>query len=204
MSEVEQEATQRLSPPALKRWQRAQDRLREMGAGLERIRELVIKLRTFSRMDEGTQKSVSMRESVESLLMMLTHRTKDRIEVETQFGEPDVVECYPSLMNQAVMNLLTNSIDAIEDAGKITITTGADADVYRISVADTGTGIPPEVRERVLEPFFTTKAVGEGTGLGLSITYSIVRRHGGALELSEAKGGGTRAVITIPLTASDD
>ena len=100
---------------------------------------------------------------------------------QTSFGSPDLVDCYPSLLNQAVMNLIANSMDAISGAGTIAITTGAVEGAYQISVRDTGTGIPPELRERVLEPFFTTKAVGEGTGLGLAITYSIVK-HGGTLK----------------------
>jgi two-component system NtrC family sensor kinase len=170
-----------------------------MKLGLERIADLVVKLRTFSRKDEGELKHVSVRESVQSLLTILAHRTRDRIRIETVFGEPDSIECYPSLLNQAVMNLVSNSIDAIEGPGTITIRTGAVEDAYRISVDDTGPGICPELRERVLEPFFTTKPVGLGTGLGLSITYSIVQRHGGSLELRDAEGGGTSALITIPI-----
>jgi signal transduction histidine kinase len=115
------------------------------------------------------------------------------------FGEPDSIECYPSLLNQAVMNLVSNSIDAIDGPGTITIRTGAVGDAYRISIDDTGSGIRPDLRERVLEPFFTTKPVGLGTGLGLSITYSIVQRHGGTLELCDAEGGGTSAIISIPI-----
>ena len=82
---------------------------------------------------------------------------------------------------------------------QIAISTGADGDAYRISIADTGTGIPEALRERILDPFFTTKPVGQGTGLGLSITYSIVRKHGGALEFGRAEGGGTEVVIRIPM-----
>ncbi len=184
-------------------WTRANDRLREMSPGLERIRELVLKLRTFSRLDEGELKRVSVRECVESVLTILGHRLKDRIHVETQFGAPEELDCYASLLNQAIMNLVSNAIDAMEGAGTLRITTGALGAEYGISVQDTGTGIPAELRERVLEPFFTTKAVGQGTGLGLSITYSIVRKHGGVLELLDAEGGGTRAVIRIPLTQRD-
>jgi two-component system NtrC family sensor kinase len=172
-----------------------------MKLGLGRIADLVVKLRTFSRKDEGELKRVSVRESVESLLTILSHRTRDRIRVETQLGEPDMIECYPSLLNQALMNLVSNSIDAIDDRGSITISAGAADGAYRIMVEDTGCGIPVALRERVLEPFFTTKPVGRGTGLGLSITYSIVQQHGGTLELCEADGGGgTRAIITLPMS----
>ena len=163
------------------------------------MRDLVLKLRTFSRLDEGERKAVSIRECIESLLTILGHRLKDRIDVQTRYGEPDFVECYPGLLTQAVMNLVANAIDAIHERGTIIIATGADGDAYRISVADTGTGIPDELRERILDPFFTTKPVGQGTGLGLSITYSIVRKHGGALEFGRAEGGGTEVVIRIPI-----
>jgi chemotaxis response regulator CheB len=188
-----------LSPAEKEHWDRANSRLSEMNLGLERIRELVVKLRTFSRLDEGERKIVSVRECVESLLTILSHKLKDRIAVETHFGEPDRLECYPSLLTQAIMNLIANAIDAIDGQGHIAVRTGAGEGGYQIAVSDTGHGIPPENRERVMEPFFTTKPVGEGTGLGLSIAYSIVRKHGGTLQLSEADGGGTRALIWLPL-----
>jgi two-component system NtrC family sensor kinase len=188
-----------LSEPAKQNWERAVSRLAEMQLGLERIRDLVVKLRTFSRLDEGEQKRVSIRECVESLLTILSHRLKDRIEVVTKFGAPDELECFPSLLTQAIMNLVANSIDAIDGPGRIDIRTGAADGYYEIAVADTGHGIPPQIRERVLEPFFTTKPVGQGTGLGLSIVYSIVRKHGGTLELADAVGGGTRVVIRLPM-----
>jgi two-component system, NtrC family, sensor kinase len=188
-----------LPEQARESWDKAASRLTEMALGLERIRELVVKLRTFSRLDEGEQKVVSVRECIESLLTILQHRTSDRIQVETTFGTPDQLDCFPGLLTQAIMNLVSNAIDAIDATGTIRIRSGQDNDAYEISVADTGSGIAEELRERVLEPFFTTKPVGQGTGLGLSITYSIVRKHGGTLELRAAEGGGTRAVIRLPL-----
>jgi len=109
------------------------------------------------------------------------------------------VDCYPSLLNQAIMNLVANGIDAIEAEGQISISTGADADGYAILVADTGCGVPPELRDRIFEPFFTTKPVGHGTGLGLSITYSIIERHQGTLDILPRTGGGTVATIRLPL-----
>ena len=187
--------------PALEKWQRANDRLREVTPGLERIRDLVVKLRTFSRLDEGELKRVSIRECVESVLTILHHRMKE-VTVETSFGAPDEIACYASLLNQALMNLISNAIDAMEHRGTLRITTGADGKDYTIVVCDTGPGIPVELRDRVLDPFFTTKPVGEGTGLGLSITYSIVRKHMGTLELSEAEGGGACITIRFPLAGA--
>lgn len=191
-----------LAEELLGTWQRVTDRLAEMDTGLVRMRDLVLKLRTFSRLDEGERKVVSIRECVESLLLILGHRFKDRIDVQKQYGEPDLLECYPGLLTQAVMNLVANAIDAISGRGAITIITGAAGDSYRISVVDTGTGIPEKMRDKILDPFFTTKPVGQGTGLGLSITYSIVRKHGGSLEFTPGEGGGTVASIRLPLPAT--
>jgi two-component system NtrC family sensor kinase len=169
-----------------------------MELGLARIADLVVKLRTFSRLDEGEFKPISVKESILALLTIVGHRLAGRIEVVTHFGEPDTLACSAGLMNQAVMNLVVNAIDAMEGDGTLTISTGADGEVYRIVVADTGSGIPVEVHERIFEPFFTTKPVGEGTGLGLSLAYSIVKKHGGTLML-ESQERGTRASICIPL-----
>jgi two-component system NtrC family sensor kinase len=113
------------------------------------------------------------------------------------------LECYPALLNQVLLNLIANSIDAIEGTGTVRIGAGASeaGDAFVITIADTGPGIPPDLRERVLEPFFTTKPVGQGTGLGLSIAFSIVKKHGGTLALEDAPGGGALATITVPLGA---
>ncbi len=203
LSQVEAELPAPLPEPAQASWQRANDRLREMAPGLERIRELVVKLRTFSRLDEGERKSVSIRECVESVLTILGHRLRDHFVVETSFGEPDRIDCYASLLNQAIMNLVANALDAMGEQGTLRISTGASDGMYSIVVADTGPGIPAELRERVVEPFFTTKPVGQGTGLGLSITYSIVRKHGGTLELSEPSGGGACVTIRFPLEPAE-
>lgn len=180
-------------------WKRAHARLKEIDGGLQRIVDLVLKLRTFSRLDEGERKFVSFHECVESVLTILHHRTKERITVVTNLRPPDLIDCYPSLLNQVLLNLIANSIDAIEGRGTITISSGAEGESFVISVTDTGPGIPQGLRERVLEPFFTTKPVGKGTGLGLSIAYSIVKRHEGTIELGEAPGGGASVSIRIPL-----
>ncbi|HYQ04625.1 MAG TPA: ATP-binding protein [Polyangiaceae bacterium] len=185
-------------------WQRAHARLQETQLGLSRIQELVLKLRTFSRLDEGERKRVSVRESVESALTILQHRIGARraLAIATQFGEPDGIDCYAGLLNQAVLNLISNAIDAIDGPGTITITTGAEDGWFQLLVEDTGCGVPEAVLDRVFEPFFTTKPVGAGTGLGLSITYSIAKKHGGNVELLPREGGGTRAVLRFPIGAT--
>lgn len=178
---------------------RAQVRVVESANGAKRIADLVLNLRTFSRLDEGERKATSISESVASVLMILEHRHRGQLSIETHFGYPDLVECFPSSLNQAVMNLVSNAIDAVGPEGSICINTGADGGHYLIVVSDNGSGIPEALRQRVFDPFFTTKPVGQGTGLGLSISYSIMQAHGGSLDLSPRPGGGTIATLRLPL-----
>lgn len=179
--------------------ERALNRLDETAGGLQRIQEIVKHLRTFSRVDVGERTLASIPEGIESVLLMLQHRLRDRIRVETNFEGPSRVECAPSLLNQAVMNLVANAIEAIEGPGSIRISTGLRGNDYIITVADDGPGIPVEIRERVLEPFFTTKPIGRGTGLGLAITYSIATSHKGTLHLDTGSNGGTVATLSFPV-----
>ena len=181
------------------KWVRALDRLSGMKLGLERIRELVLKLRTFSRLDEGDTNVVSIEECIDSVLTLISHRATGRVVITKQIDKPDVLECMSGLLNQALLNLLANSLDAIQGPGTILVAAGFQGKDYVIRVEDSGPGIPAHLRERVLDPFFTTKPVGEGTGLGLSITDSIVKKHGGTLELGDAPGGGTAAIIRLPV-----
>jgi len=196
---VAKELGAEIARAAAEPWQRALERTREAQAGLKRIQELVYQLRTFSRLDEGELKLVSVRESVESVLTILRHRLGDRIALTAAWNGPDKLICFASLFNQAVMNLVVNAIDAIEDQGVISIATRAVGGFFELTVTDTGRGIPEAVRDRVFEPFFTTKPIGEGTGLGLSITYSIAKKHGGVVELAPRGGGGTVATLRFPI-----
>lgn len=203
LASVHESAGASWTEDARERWDRASSRLGEMQLGLERIGDLVVKLRTFSRKDEGERKVVDISKCLDAILSILGHRL-ERVRVETHVGAPGELDCYPALLNQAVMNLVANAIDAIDGEGTIIITTGRDGDAFRIAVKDSGPGVPAAVRDRVFEPFFTTKPVGRGTGLGLSITYSIVQQHGGTLQLENAEDGGAIAVIRIPLAAEED
>ena len=183
------------------KWTKAVQRLGDMRQGLDRIEELVLKLRTFSRLDEGESKYVKIEESIESVLALLRHRMGERIKLKRSYGDVKVVSCYPGPLNQVLMNLVSNAIDAIDGTGEITVSTGQRDGMFYISVADTGKGIAPEQRERIFDPFYTTKPVGEGTGLGLSISYGIVRRHGGSIEVRSEPGKGTEMIVNIPLTS---
>jgi two-component system NtrC family sensor kinase len=118
--------------------------------------------------------------------------------VEKQYGNIPQVECHPNRLNQVFMNLLVNASQAIPDQGTITIRTAKKGDSVKISISDTGVGIPPENLSRVFDPGFTTKGVGVGTGLGLSICYKIIEEHQGKIDV-ESSDKGTTFTITLPL-----
>ncbi|MBF2037320.1 MAG: GAF domain-containing protein, partial [Leptolyngbyaceae cyanobacterium T60_A2020_046] len=188
--------------------------LESMRVGVERIKSIVMSLRTFSRMDEAEIKPVDIHDGLDSTVMILQHRLKangDRAEIQLQrdYGDLPPVECYAGQLNQVFMNLLSNAIDALEDqleAGTqrqpplITIRTRlTKTEDVEIAIADNGPGVPEAVRNRIFEPFFTTKPVGKGTGIGLSISYQIVtEKHNGTLICEADPGQGTTFTITIP------
>ena len=199
---VIEEVSPHLSKASAPKLDKIRQRLQDMHMGLERVKDLVVKLRTFSRIDEGEFNIVSIRENIESVLTLLQHRLKDRIRLRRQYSNDDTLACYPSLLNQAFMNILSNAIDAIEGQGEITITTGRMDSQFFISIADTGPGISDILRERIFEPFFTTKPIGAGTGLGLAITYRIIQKHEGYIEAHNRKAGGTEIIIKLPVDKS--
>ncbi|BAZ50223.1 multi-sensor signal transduction multi-kinase [Nostoc sp. NIES-4103] len=190
--------------------------LSSMRVGADRIRKIVASLRTFSRMDEAEMKPVNIHEGIDSTLMILQHRLKpksDRIAIEVikKYSDLPVVECYAGELNQVFMNVLSNAIDALEDSlassqgesitPTITIYTElVDEHQVEIRIADNGQGMPEFVRQRLFNPFFTTKPVGKGTGMGLSISYQIVtEKHRGSLSCISQPGAGAEFQIRIPL-----
>ncbi len=193
-----------LLTPAHKRLiQSGQERLSETRMGLERVKELVSKLRTFSRLDEGEFKTINVHESIDSVLVLLQHRNR-RVEVDKQFGSDRLLDCAPGQLNQVLMNLLANALDAIDgQAGKVTIRTSVEKGWYCISVRDSGPGVPAAIQARLFEPFFTTKPVGSGTGLGLAISHSIIQAHKGQIEILSPEGGGAEFRIRIPMDLSE-
>ncbi|MBD1842193.1 HAMP domain-containing protein [Cyanobacteria bacterium FACHB-63] len=184
-----------------------------MRTGTRRIQDIVLSLRNFSRLDEAELKAVEIESGIESTLMILQHRlkfTSDRREIKVvkNFAPLPKIECYPGRLNQVLLNLTSNAIDAIEAAPKpdptIWISTElSDSEQIVITIADNGCGIPEEIQSEIFNPFFTTKPVGQGTGLGLSISYQIVNeQHQGRLWCDSTVGEGTKFVIEIPLNRS--
>ena len=199
--------------------------LKSMEVGAKRIQEIVVSLRTFSRLDEGEFKEVNIHQGLDSTLMILNNRLKaqaDRPEIQVikKYDDLPEIECYASQLNQVFMNLLTNAIDAIEEAinqGKFSensdqvptihieteladVTETQQSQSVYIRIKDNGVGIPDEVQPQLFDPFFTTKPVGKGTGLGLSISYQlIVDKHQGQLQCRSQLGIGTEFIISIPI-----
>ena len=170
--------------------------------GSERTAEIVKGLRTFSRLDEDVLKMADIHEGLDSTLILLRNKYKERIEIEKQYGDIPYIECYPGQLNQVFMNILSNAIDAIPGKGTITISTSVTNGSIRISLKDTGDGIPENIQPRIFEPFFTTKEVGQGTGLGLSISHGIIEKHQGSIELKSEVGKGTEFIIELPIRQS--
>jgi signal transduction histidine kinase/purine-cytosine permease-like protein len=196
--------------------------LDSMKVGANRIRQIVLTLRNFSRLDEAEMKPVNIHEGIDSTLLILQHRLKAKpergeIEIIKAYSDLPAVECYAGKLNQVFMNILSNAIDALEEREKeaakekqslaspcVRITTEIiDKDWVRISIKDNGIGITEIVKSRLFDPFFTTKQVGQGTGLGLSISYQIiVEHHRGRLRCLSTPKKGTEFQIEIPIRQS--
>ncbi|UNU26811.1 sensor histidine kinase [Microcoleus vaginatus] len=196
--------------------------LSSMKVGSERIREIVLTLRNFARVDEGEKKPVNIHEGIDSTLLILQHLTKEKpgqsaIKFIKNYGALPKVECYAGQLNQVFMNIISNAVDALREREQkssldeieanpieMVITTSIISENWaRISIKDNGRGMNEAVKAKIFNPFFTTKTVGHGTGLGLSISYQIVvDKHGGRLECISAIGEGTELVIEIPIANS--
>jgi len=167
--------------------------------GLERVKNIVLDLRNFSRLDEAERKFCHLSEGIESALLFLTPLLKEHgVTVETRFSPMPQALCSPGPLNQAISNILVNAVQASRSGQSVQVATREQGEWFCIEVTDHGAGIPAEHLPRVFDPFFTTKPVGEGTGLGLSIAHQIVAAHSGRIEIDSAPGTGTTVRILIP------
>lgn len=176
-----------------------QDLLRGIEEGANRTSEIVKGLRNFSRLDQNVVKKANLNEGIESTLTLLHTVYKDRIEIIKDYGDIPEVECLPGQINQVLMNILSNAIQAIAEKGEIFIKTREEKSAVKISIRDTGGGMSDETKQKIFDPFFTTKEVGKGTGLGLSISYGIIEKHQGKIEVNSVQGKGTEFIITLPV-----
>ncbi|OKH39638.1 hypothetical protein NIES2119_05030 [[Phormidium ambiguum] IAM M-71] len=185
--------------------------LKSMQSGTDRIRQIVLSLRNFSRLDEAEIKAVDIHEGIDSTLVILQHRLKTKsdrpaINIDKKYGKLPLVECYAGQLNQVFMNIITNAIDALEEVinphtSDISIFTELISPKWiRIMISDNGNGIPETVQSRIFDPFFTSKPIGKGTGMGMSISYQIItEKHGGKLYFNTIAGQGTKFIIEIPV-----
>ena len=196
--------------------------LRSMQTGAERISQIVLSLRNFSRIDESELKTVNIHDGIDNTLLMLAHRLgaspeRPAIEVSREYSDLPIVQCYPSQLNQVFLNIMANAVDAIEAcddtrdtetpqarSGQIGLRTSMlNSEWVEIAIADNGPGIPESIQQKIFEPFFTTKPIGKGIGMGMAISYQIiVEQHGGRLECRSVTGTGTEIVVQIPISQS--
>lgn len=177
--------------------------LDEVSLAVGRISEIVGAVKGYVYLDQRPVQRVDVRTGLEQTLVILRHRLKDRIEVRRELADdlPEI-EALGSELNQVWTNLIDNAIDAMDGSGTLTIRAEADpeSDGVRVSVCDSGPGIPDDIRQRLFEPFYTTKPPGKGTGLGLHISHTVVARHGGRIDVDSSPGN-TCFVVTLPAGA---
>ena len=176
--------------------------------GANRTAEIVGELRNFSRLDDDAIKFVDLHSGLESTLTLLKNKLSTRIKIKKNYGVLPKVQCFPGKINQVFVNILANSIQAMEkdEPGKemvIIITTFLEDDQVKISIKDNGPGMSPDLQNKIFDPFFTTKDVGEGTGLGLSVSYGIVQRHHGKIFVNSAPGKGAEFIISLPIKQNE-
>jgi len=179
--------------------------MNESKEGITRVRKIVQDLKDFSRLDSSPDwQYANLTQGLDSTLNIVQNEIKYHADVVKEYGDIPEIECLPSQLNQVFMNLMVNAAHAIEGPrGTITLRTGlgsgADAGMVWLEVADTGKGIPDDIKGRVFDPFFTTKPVGKGTGLGLSLAYGIIQKHQGRIEVESEVGKGTTFRVTLPI-----
>jgi two-component system, NtrC family, sensor kinase len=180
----------------------AEQLARDSIEGLGQLTEIAQSLKDFSRLDRAPSASFQVNAGIEKTLLIAQNLIKHKATVHKVLGDLPEIECSPSQINQVFLNLVTNAAQAIESQGDIVITTELRDEAHvAITVADNGCGIAPEHLDRIRDPFFTTKEVGQGTGLGLSIVDEIIRNHGGTLEIRSEPGRGSAFTVVLPIRA---
>ncbi|KHL16070.1 histidine kinase/DNA gyrase B/HSP90-like ATPase [Mumia flava] len=164
-----------------------------------RVSELVASVRSYSQMDRASRQEIDVRDGLENTLTMLGHRLHGPIDVVRRYDDPPAIDAHPGELNQVWTNVISNALDAMDDAGTLTIAAYGEQDHVVVEIGDTGPGMPDDVAARAFEPFFTTKEIGDGTGLGLDIARRIVvERHGGTIDL-RTSADGTTMVVRLPV-----
>lgn len=167
--------------------------------GSDRTIKIVQDLKHFSRAKEEEPQIIDIQKKIESCLNLLQNKYKGRIKIKKKYHPETFMNFKPGLLNQVIMNILANAIEAIENKGTIEITTNKDEIYYYISIKDDGIGISNKAIIKIFDPFYTSKPIGTGTGLGLSISHEIIKNHGGEIHVTSEVGKGSEFVIVLPL-----
>ena len=168
--------------------------------GAERTAKIVGDMKSFAHPGSESYEDFDLNHALALCVNLLDKQFRDRIRVHKEFGPIPLVRGPHGQLNQVFLNLLTNAVQAMPEGGDIFIGTGRDGDQVRVTIRDTGPGIPESIRRRIFDPFFTTKRVGMGTGLGLTISYGIVKKTGGTIECTSEEGIGTSFVVVLPVS----
>ncbi len=159
---------------------------------------MINSLKNFSRLDEADYQVADLHEGIESTPTFLSPKINDRISIYKEFGDLPKIACYPLEINQVFMNIIGNSVEAIERRGEITIKTFSDEKNVFISISDSGAGIPHKDMKKIFEPEFRTKKSRIGLGMGLYTSHNIILRHKGTLDIESQVGKGTSTTISLP------
>jgi len=175
--------------------------IKESKEGINRVGKIVKDLKEFSRVDSSQEwQWANLQQGIDSTLNIVANELKYKADVIKEYADLPDIECLPSQINQVIMNLVVNAAQAMgPQRGKITIRSKAETEHIWLEVADTGSGMAPDIVQKIFDPFFTTKPVGQGTGLGLSLSYGIVKKHGGDITVNSEMGVGTTFRVTLPI-----
>ena len=173
--------------------------IRQSLEGAQRVKKIVSDLKDFSHVDSTGQFQVDINAEIDKTLSVLIHALPAGTEIVRRYGPLPGFVCKPALLCQVFLNMLMNAIQARSKGLRLVIATMLDGDNIRISFADNGPGIPDEIRNRIFEPFYTTRDVGDGAGMGLTVAYDIISAYGGNIEVNCGKDGGAVFMITLPV-----
>ena len=165
---------------------------------ITRISKIVVSLKKFVRLDGAELQEADINKEIDLTLDIISHETKNKVEIIKDYGNIPKIKCYPNLLNQVFTNILVNACQSIEKTGTITISTHVVRNTLEIRIKDSGSGIPKENLNKIFTAGFTTKGVGVGTGLGLAISQKIIDKHHGKIRVLSEVGVGTEFIITIP------
>ncbi len=172
--------------------------------GAQRMKDIILDMKTFSRLDAAKVEDASINSALDTTLNILMFQYKNKIEIKKNYADLPPVSCNIAKMNQVFMNVLQNACQAIKEKGTIEVKTCVEGGMCVVEITDSGDGIPAGLVDQIFDPFFTTKPVGQGTGLGLSISHGIIQQHKGSISVKSKVGEGATFTIKIPIRLENE